>query len=150
MGHSGEFWQNEVHWRREWQTTSVFLPWVPMNSMKRQKGQWRMNSPGRQVPNMLLEIGGKITPERIKRQSQSKNNSQLWMWWMMEVKSNAVKNNIASVNSASQSCPTLCYSMNCSTPGFPVQHQLPEHRQGKLEVVKQEMTRVNINILGIS
>ena len=26
-GHGGEFWQNMVHWRREWQTASVFLPW---------------------------------------------------------------------------------------------------------------------------
>ena len=26
-GHGGEIWQNVVHWRREWQTTSVFLPW---------------------------------------------------------------------------------------------------------------------------
>ena len=26
MGHGGEIWQNVVHWRREWQTTSVFLP----------------------------------------------------------------------------------------------------------------------------
>ena len=24
-----EFWQNTVHWRREWQTTSAFLPWEP-------------------------------------------------------------------------------------------------------------------------
>ena len=28
-GHGGEFWQSVVHWRREWQTTSVFLPWEP-------------------------------------------------------------------------------------------------------------------------
>ena len=27
MGHGGEVWQNVVNWRREWQTTSVFLPW---------------------------------------------------------------------------------------------------------------------------
>ena len=27
MGHDGEVWQNVVHWWREWQTTSVFLPW---------------------------------------------------------------------------------------------------------------------------
>ena len=27
MGHSGEFWKNIAHWRREWQITSVFLPW---------------------------------------------------------------------------------------------------------------------------
>ena len=30
-------WKNVVYWRREWQITSVFLPWEPMNSMKRQK-----------------------------------------------------------------------------------------------------------------
>ena len=24
-----QVWQNVVHWRREWQTTSVFLPWEP-------------------------------------------------------------------------------------------------------------------------
>ena len=29
--------QNVVHWRREWQTTSVFCLENPMNSMKRQK-----------------------------------------------------------------------------------------------------------------
>ena len=28
-GHGGEVWQNVVHWRRAWQTTSVFLPWEP-------------------------------------------------------------------------------------------------------------------------
>ena len=28
-GYDGEVWQNVVHWRREWQTTSVFLPWEP-------------------------------------------------------------------------------------------------------------------------
>ena len=28
-GHSGEVWQNVVHWRREWQTTSKLLLWEP-------------------------------------------------------------------------------------------------------------------------
>ena len=28
-----------------------------------------------------------------------------------------------------QSYPTLCDPMNCSTPGFPVHHQLPEFTQ---------------------
>ena len=27
------------------------------------------------------------------------------------------------------SCPTLCSSMDCSTPGFPVHHQLPKLAQ---------------------
>ena len=32
-------------------------------------------------------------------------------------------------SSVAQSCPTLCNSMVCSTPGFPVHHQLPELTQ---------------------
>ena len=32
----------------------------------------------------------------------------------------------ASVNSVTQSCVTLCNPMDCSVPGFPVHHQLPE------------------------
>ena len=32
-------------------------------------------------------------------------------------------------SSVSQSCPTLCDPMDCSTPGFPVHHQLPELTQ---------------------
>ena len=32
-------------------------------------------------------------------------------------------------SSAAQSCPTLCNPMDCSTPGFPVHHQLPELAQ---------------------
>ncbi|CAI9175830.1 unnamed protein product [Rangifer tarandus platyrhynchus] len=31
--------------------------------------------------------------------------------------------------SVAQSCPTLCDPMDCSTPGFPVHHQLPELAQ---------------------
>ena len=32
-------------------------------------------------------------------------------------------------SSVAQSCPTLCYPMDCSMPGFPVHHQLPELTQ---------------------
>ena len=34
-----------------------------------------------------------------------------------------------SVCSVAQSCPTLCNPVSCSTPGLPVQHQLPEPTQ---------------------
>ena len=67
-----------------------------------------------------------LTPERMKPQDQSKNDSQLWICLMVKVKSDAVKKiycietwNIRSID------------------------------QGKLDVVKQEMARVN-NILSIS
>ena len=75
---------------------------------------------------MLLEKSGEIAPERMKRLSQSENKTQLYMWLVMEVKSNAVKNNIIGIWNVR--------SMN----------------HGKLEVVKQEMARVNTDILGIS
>ena len=32
-------------------------------------------------------------------------------------------------SSVSQSCPTLCSPMDCSTPGLPLHHQLPEFTQ---------------------
>ena len=69
----------------------------PMNSIWKDKmiGYWKRNSPGQQVPNMLLEISGEITPERMKGWSQSKNNTQLWMWLVIEARPDAIKSNIA-------------------------------------------------------
>ena len=32
---------------------------------------------------------------------------------------------LVQFSSVSQACPTLCNPMDCSTPGFPVHHQLP-------------------------
>ena len=38
-GHGGEVGQNVVHWRREWQTTSVFLLWEPHEQYEKAKWQ---------------------------------------------------------------------------------------------------------------
>ena len=43
---------------------------------------------------MLLEITGKITPERMKGWSQNKNNTQLWMELVIEARFEDVKSNI--------------------------------------------------------
>ena len=59
----------------------------------------------------------------MKRPNQSGNNAQLWMCLVVQVKSDAVKNIAQEIR-----------SMN----------------QGTLDLVKQEMARVKINILGIS
>ena len=42
---------------------------------------------------------------------------------------------IYQFSSVAQSCPTLCDPMNCSTPGLPVHHQLPEFTQGHVDRV---------------
>ena len=62
----------------------------------------------------------------MNRLSQSKNNAQLWMCLVVEVKSNVKENHIIGTWNVR--------SMN----------------QGKLEVIKQEMDRVYTDILGIS
>ena len=41
----------------------------------------------------------------------------------------AYKIHSAQFSSVTQSCPTSCDPMDCSTPGFPVHHQLPELTQ---------------------
>ena len=74
---------------------------------------------------MLLEKSGEIIPERMKRQRQSKNNAQLWM--LMD-----------------ESKVQCCKEQYCLGSW-----NVRSMNQSKLEVVKQEMTRVNINILGI-
>ena len=76
---------------------------------------------------MVLEISGEITPKRMKGWRQSKNSTQLWMGTGDRSKVQCCKE---------QYCIGTCNvrSMN----------------QGTLEVVKQEMARVNVDILGIS
>ena len=67
-----------------------------MNSMKRQKDKTLKEELPRSV-SAQYATGEEyeITPERMKRWSQSENNAQLWMWLVMEVKTDAVKSNIA-------------------------------------------------------
>ena len=58
----------------------------PMNSMKKQKDRTLKDE---------LPRSGEISPERMKRWSQSKNNTQLWMGMVIEARFDAVKSNIA-------------------------------------------------------
>ena len=51
--------------------------------------------------------------------SEESQRNAIWYHLYMESK----------FSSAAQSCPTLCDHMDCSTPGFPVHHQLPELAQ---------------------
>ena len=48
-----------------------------------------------------------------------------------------------SVSSVAQSCPTLGDPMNCSMPGLPVHHQLPEFTQTHIHQVSDATQRSN-------
>ena len=79
------------------------------------------------MPNILLEISGEITPERMKRESQRKNSTQLW--------------DVTGDGSKFQCCKEQ-YCIGT--------WNIRSMNQEELEVVRQEMARMNINILGIS
>ena len=67
-----------------------------MNSMKRQNDRILKEKLPRSIDaNMVLEISGEITPERMKGWNQSKKNTQLWMGLVIEATFSAVKRNIA-------------------------------------------------------
>ena len=67
-----------------------------MNRVKRQKERTLKDELPRSIGDQYATGDQwEITPERMKRQSQRKNNTQLWMGLVIEAKSNAVKSNIA-------------------------------------------------------
>ena len=72
----------------------------------------------------MLPKSEEIAPEGMKRLSQSGDNAHLWICLVMKVK---------------------CYNEFCIGTW-----NVRSMNQGKLEVVKQEMARVNIDILGVS
>ena len=80
MVHGEEFWQNIIYRQWEWQTTSVYLAWEHLNSMKRQKDM-----------KLKDEHPGWSVPKAEPKQEQQ----PLWMGLVMEVKSDAMKSNIA-------------------------------------------------------
>ena len=68
----------------------------PMNNMKRQREMTLKDEhPRLVVVQYALKKRGEIAPEGMKKLSQSRNNTQLWMCLVLKVKSDALKNNIA-------------------------------------------------------
>ena len=54
----------------------------------------------------------------------------LWEWtWIILYYINKAPQRIPTLSSVTQLCPILCDPMDCSTPGFPVHHQLSELAQ---------------------
>ena len=50
-------------------------------------------------------------------------------WWFLTICFVSRTVLLIQFSSVTQSCLTLCNPMNCSTPGLPVHHQLPEFTQ---------------------
>ena len=127
MGHGGEFWQNVVHWRREWQTISVFLPWEPQEQHEKAKRTLK-----RELPRW---VGAQYTTGDQWRNNSRKNEE-------LEPKQKQYPDaDVTGDGSKVQSCKEQYCKGTCNVRST---------NQGKLEVVKQEMATVNVDILGIS
>ena len=137
ISHNWEFWQNMVHWRREQQTTSDSCLENTMNSMKRQKDTTLKDELPRSVgAQNATGDQWRNNSRKNEEMEPSKNNTQLWMWLVMEAKSNAVKSNItwepgmlSSVQFSRSVVSNSLRPMNHNMPGLPVHHQLPEFTQ---------------------
>ena len=57
--------------------------------------------------------------EQLSKPAWVANEENFWKLLLLSVQ----------FSSVTQSCPSLCNPMNCSTPGLPVNHQLPEVNQ---------------------
>ena len=53
---------------------------------------------------------------------------------------------IVRFSSVAQSCPTLCNLVNCSMPGLPVHHQLPEFTQTHIHRVGEAMVIIFMSL----
>ena len=90
-GHSEEFWQSVVHWRRKWQTTPVFLLQEPHELYeKAERFDTRRWAP--QVSGVQYATGGSrgqllTAPQRMKWPGQNRNDFIYDAW--------CCKNNIA-------------------------------------------------------
>ena len=67
-----------------------------MNNMMRQEDRTLQDELSRSVGvQYATGKSREIAPERMKRLGQSRNDTQLWMFLVVKVKSDAIKNNIA-------------------------------------------------------
>ena len=86
-----------------------------------------LRKPNPTLPCMVLHRSIRVEGYLKKAGSQliEKGVSQ----WNLRKQARTVSKHSDQIRSVTQSCPTLCDPMNCSTPGLPVHHQLPESTQ---------------------
>ena len=97
-------WVGRIPWRRKWKPTPVFLP-GKFHGQRSLVGYSPWDTPDN------AEVGCHALLQRI---------------FLTRVSCSSC---IVQFSSVAHSCLTPCSPMNCSTPGLPVHHQLPEFTQ---------------------
>ena len=110
-------------------------------------------SPISQIRNLKLKeetwtaLGCCPRKSEVMVKCKEKQNKLILVFWVWRLRSSSNKGVLSNFfrrilvrmrtltfrsvqfSSVTQSCPTLCNPMDCSTPGFPVHHQLPDLAQ---------------------
>ena len=102
-------WVGKTAWRRKWQPSLVFLP-GEFHGQRSLVG----NSPWDQKESDKTEQLNMHT-----HITHTHTHTHIISYYSVSVQ----------LSSVVQSCLTLCNPMNCSMPGLPVHHQLPESTQ---------------------
>ena len=128
MGHGGEFWQNVVPWRRNGKPLQYSCLKNPMKSMKRQKYMTLKNELPRSV-DAQYAMG-----EEWRNTSRENEEAE------------AKRKQCPAVDVTGDGSKVWCYREQYCIGTWDARFM----NQGTLEVVKQEIARVHIDILGIS
>ena len=80
-------------------------------------GEWARSS----SPNLLHNAEEPAFPQRLKGVFFYQKKKKVTRKWLLTTE--------VQFSSVAQSCLLLCDPMDCSTPGLPVHHQLPESTQ---------------------
>ena len=105
---------------------------------KKQSGWQSLQTPPQLLP-LLLPLEG-LFVNRYDERNTGLHSLILQTTWQASFLDERVAKNlgpnrdlrradVSSVSPVTRSCLTLCYPMDCSMPGFPVHHQLPEFAQ---------------------
>ena len=116
-------------WEREFLARLIRSPGSPRRregseALKKEIGVWTSQG-GEKDKHFSL------SPELMITQQ---NNSFFWVQF----------------SSVAQSCPTLCDPMDCSMPGFPVHHQLPEFTQTHVHWVSDVIQPISSSVISFS
>ena len=122
-----------VHWRREWQTTPVFLPLEPHEQHEKAK---RYDTPRGDEPPRSESVQYTTGEEQRAITNSSRKNEA--------VGTKQERHPVVDV-SGGESKIQCCKEQYCVGPW-----NVRSMNQGKLDMIKQEMARLNINIIGIS
>ena len=107
-----------------------FTPQIPLECV------WCAQWSFRQQRHSSDEIRPKLHSRQVRKKTNKKAIRYLAMldddpfyWKKKKKREKKETNKEVQFSSVAQLCPTLCDPMNCSTPGLPVHHQLPEVTQ---------------------